>query len=65
MQRHHFRYPLLLRRSGGTLAVSAQGNRYPMLDMISQKVIEKYQTSTCQQLAANKAAPPTTWRDGR
>ena len=43
----------------GTLAVFAQGNRYPMVDMISQKVIQKYQTSTCQQLAANKAAPPT------
>ena len=30
-----------------------------MLDMITQKVIQKYQTSTCQQLAADKAAPPT------
>ncbi len=59
MQRRHFRYPLVLVLLGGAIAVSAQGNRYPMLDMLSQKVIQKYQTSTCQQLAANKAAPPS------
>ena len=59
MQRRHFGYPLALVLLGGAVAVSAQGNRYPMLDMITQKVIQKYQTSTCQQLAANKAAPPT------
>ena len=59
MQRRDFRYPLVLVLLGVTIAVSAQGNRYPMLDMITQKVIQKYQTSTCQQLAANKAAPPT------
>ena len=59
MQHRHFRYPLLFVLLGGAVAVSAQGNRYPMLDMLSQKVIQKYQTSTCQQLAANKAAPPT------
>ena len=59
MQRRDFRYPLVLVLLGVAIAVSAQGNRYPMLDMITQKVIQKYQTSTCQQLAANKAAPPT------
>ena len=59
MQRRHFRYPLVFVLLGAAIAVSAQGNRYPMLDMITQKVIQKYQTSTCQQLAANKAAPPT------
>ena len=38
------------------VAVSAQP--YPMLDKVVQKVIQKYQTSTCQQLAADKATPP-------
>lgn len=59
MQCRQFCYPVLLVLLGGTIGVSAQGNRYPMLDTISQKVIQKYQTSTCQQLAANRAAPPT------
>jgi len=58
MQRSYFRLPLLLVLLGATLVALAQGNRYPMLDMISQKVIQKYQTSTCQQIVANKAAPP-------
>ena len=39
------------------VAVSAQ--TYPMLDKVVQKVIQKYQTSTCQQLAADKATPPS------
>jgi hypothetical protein len=30
---------------------------YPMLDPVANKVIQKYQTSTCQQLAEDKAAP--------
>ena len=38
------------------VAVSAQP--YPMLDTVVQKVVQKYQTSTCQQLAADKATPP-------
>ena len=59
MQSRHFGYPIALVLLGGAVVVSAQGNRYPMLDTITQKVIQKYQTSTCQQLAANKAAPPT------
>ena len=42
--------------SVGIVAVNAQP--YPMLDPVVKKVIQKYQTSTCQQLAANKAAPP-------
>ena len=41
---------------GAFVAVNAQP--YPMLDMVVKKVIQKYQTSTCQQLAADKAAPP-------
>ena len=38
--------------------VAVQAHPYPMLEVVVKKVIQKYQTSTCQQLAADKAAPP-------
>jgi hypothetical protein len=37
---------------------SAQ-NSYPMLDMIAQKVIQKYQNSSCEQLEMEKSHPLT------
>jgi hypothetical protein len=37
--------------------VSAQ--EYPLMEMIAKKVIEKYQTSSCQELAQQKSHPPT------
>lgn len=43
----------------GAIVVAVQAQPYPMLDVVVKKVIQKYQTSTCQQLAANKAAPPS------
>ena len=42
--------------SAATFAVNAQLG--PIADKIADKVIQKYQTETCQQIAANKAAPP-------
>jgi len=43
---------------GATLAVAGiAGAQYPLLDMIAQKVIEKYQQSTCEQLYQQKAQP--------
>jgi hypothetical protein len=35
--------------------------QYPMMDMVANKVIQKYQTSTCEQLWQEKAhkAPPS------
>ncbi|HEY5866160.1 MAG TPA: hypothetical protein VI542_11565 [Candidatus Tectomicrobia bacterium] len=36
----------------------AQGS-YPIMERVAQKVIEKYQTSSCQQLARQKSQPPT------
>jgi mannitol-1-phosphate/altronate dehydrogenase len=36
-----------------------QQSQYPMLDKIAQKVIQKYQTSTCEQLAAQKQEAPS------
>ncbi|WP_094555535.1 hypothetical protein [Synechococcus sp. 1G10] len=43
--------------SGAIDAVKAQP--YPMLDRAAALVIQKYQTSSCEQLAAAHAAPPS------
>ena len=37
----------------------AQGGQYPMMDKVVQKVIQKYQTSSCAQLAQEKSQPKT------
>ena len=42
---------------GGT--ASAQGNpQYPMLDKVSESVIQKYKTTPCAQLAQREKNPP-------
>ena len=38
---------------------SAQQPQYPIMERIVQKVIEKYQNSSCQQLAQEKSQPPS------
>src|SRR5262245_28408547 len=35
---------------------------YPIMETVAQNVIEKYQTSSCQQLAQQKTQPPTGQR---
>jgi hypothetical protein len=45
-----------------TVVVRIEGqDQHPILDQVANKVIQKYQTSTCQQLWAERAqkAPPT------
>ena len=32
---------------------------FPIMEKLAQKVVEKYQTSSCQQLAQQKSQPPT------
>ena len=32
---------------------------FPIMEKVAQKVIEKYQTSSCPQLAQQKSQPPT------
>ena len=32
---------------------------FPIMERVAQKVIEEYQTSSCQQLAQQKKQPPT------
>ena len=39
------------------LLVNAADAQYPLLDMIAQKVIQKYQQSTCEQLWQQKNEP--------
>lgn len=39
-------------------AVAVNAQMGPLADQIAAKVIQKYQSSTCQQIAADKAAPP-------
>jgi hypothetical protein len=38
---------------------SVQAQQYPMLDRVAQRVVEKYQNSSCQQLAAERGQRPT------
>jgi hypothetical protein len=39
------------------LAGVASAQNYPILDKIADKVVAKYQNSSCQQLAAERAQP--------
>jgi hypothetical protein len=52
--------PLFLIVISGTQAQSPQ-QQHPLLDAFANKVIQKYQTSSCQELKLKKAekAPPT------
>ena len=39
------------------LLAGAADAQYPILDMIAEKVIQKYQQSTCEQLRQEKSKP--------
>jgi hypothetical protein len=41
----------------GTVQARAQ-SQFPLVDKIAQHVVEKYQTSSCQQLASQRGCPP-------
>lgn len=38
-------------------AVGVSGSEYPMLDMVAQKVIARYEQSTCEQLWEARGKP--------
>ena len=40
------------------VAMASQEGKYPLMEGIAQKLIQKYQTSSCEQLAAEKNQPP-------
>ena len=50
--------PAFLFIAAGAAALQSS-QQYPMMDAVAQKVIQKYQTITCQQLWAEKLQPPT------
>src|SRR5579863_6713158 len=39
-------------------SANTQQSQYPIVDKLAQKVIEKYQTSSCEDLKAKKEQPP-------
>ena len=39
------------------LAGSAGAQQFPILDKVAQKVVEKYRTSSCEQLAQERMQP--------
>jgi ABC-type Fe2+-enterobactin transport system substrate-binding protein len=38
---------------------AANAQQYPLLDKLAQRVVDKYQNSSCQQLAAERGQRPT------
>ncbi len=44
--------------SGGQAA-----SQYPIADRVAEKVIQKYQTSSCQQLQQEKQQPPSAQKE--
>src|SRR5262245_20586000 len=44
------------------LGIAGAQESYPIMNRVAQKVIQKYQTSSCQQLAEEKCHPPTGQR---
>ena len=43
----------------GAPSASPQQSQYPILDKMAQRVIDKYQSSSCADLKAKKEAPKT------
>jgi hypothetical protein len=41
------------------LVVGVAGAQHPMLDMVADKVVQKYQQATCEQLWEQKGKPKT------
>jgi|SRR5471032_1385280 hypothetical protein len=53
--------PVLSAIAGGSLigVVEAGAQGYPIMEKVAQHVIEKYQSSSCQQLASKHGQPPS------
>jgi hypothetical protein len=43
--------------AGVAMSVGVSASQYPMLDMVAQKVIQRYQASTCEQLWEARGKP--------
>jgi hypothetical protein len=44
--------------TGCSVGIALAQGEYPVLDRMAAKVVQKYQASSCQQLAAERAHPP-------
>jgi hypothetical protein len=47
---------------GMLLTIRASAQEYPLLDRLAERVVQKYQTSSCQQLAQQRQQRPTGQR---
>lgn len=56
--RHIIRIAAVIGFSGATLS-SSLAQQFPMLDELAGRVVQKYQTSSCQQLAVQRGQHPT------
>jgi hypothetical protein len=54
----HFYFPVLMPILLYAGVASAQ-EQFPIMEMIANKVIQKYQNSSCEQLAMERMQPPT------
>jgi hypothetical protein len=45
------------------LGIDAAQESSPMMEKIAERVIQKYQSSSCEQLATQKSHPPTGQRE--
>ena len=50
------RKSMLTLAAGALIAAGVAYAQYPIMDKVADKVVQKYQTSSCQQLWAEKAA---------
>ena len=48
--------PVLILAAGALIAAGVAYAQFPIMDKVADKVIQKYQSSSCQQLWAEKAA---------
>lgn len=42
-----------------SVGIAGAQETYPIMDKVAQKVIQKYQSSSCEQLAMERSHPPT------
>jgi hypothetical protein len=54
-----FRFGVFVLGFAVLLAAGVANAQYPILDRIAQKVIQKYQQSTCEQLYQKRGQPPS------
>jgi len=47
---------LLVSAVAAVFATAADAQQYPIMEKVADKVVQKYQTSSCEQLAAERAS---------